>query len=344
MDSTVRYPVWPPKGQSALSYSNVQIYDKCRRKWFFQYLTNLAPRHIAFDVSVQKKLRPVTMLAGAIVDAVVKNAMRVYMRDRVWRPDLKRDARKAMQFFADHSQLFAMAVDNREKWPVPRHTWLRPLDMVYYETTVSASQEEATMAIVDRCLVNFIRFLQDEELYDCDPSGWRIPESGDKPNPWFWSGDIPIYAGYDFVVLDGDRARIIDWKAGKSERNEYGAREQLTWYATYVHDEWELEFDRMTLQAVWLQEDNKVTATHAEPAGVDAVRRRWEALYAEQGEAIRQANEAPNRYEELFPMTDDLMACFFCPFRSCIGRTRLAALHIKEVVEIEGAGEVFYDT
>ncbi len=75
MDSTVHYPDWPPKGQPALSYSNVQIYDKCRRKWFFQYLTNLAPRHIAFDVSVQKKLLPVTMLAGAIVDAVVKNAI-----------------------------------------------------------------------------------------------------------------------------------------------------------------------------------------------------------------------------------------------------------------------------
>lgn len=332
------YPDWPPADtQPALSYSNVQTYDRCRRKWFLHYLRDLVPPKISFDITIQRRLMPVTMLAGSIVDAVVKNAMRRYMKDRVWRDDLKADARVAMRFFQEHSYLFVMAHENREKWPLPRKTWVRPVDMVYYEGRISDAQSTLTMDTVDTCLSSFVRFLKSEDLHDCETDGWRIPPSGDNPNPWFTSGDVPIYAGYDFAVLDGSELLIIDWKAGKSERSEYGAREQLTWYATYANSEWGIAFENMTLRAVWLQEDNKITSAKVGVDQVEALRRKWDKLYSEQGAAIAEVRDAPERYEEVFPLTDDVMSCLYCPFRSCVGRTRLKDMH-PEVAAAEDSG------
>ena len=324
----MQYPEWPPtENQPALSYSNIQVYERCRRKWFLQYLRNYIPKDIMFDIAIQRQLLPVTMLGGAIVDAVVKMAMRRYMRHREWRPDLQSDARKALDHFVEHSKLFTMAIDNRERWPVKKHTWIRPLDMIYYDGEMSTAQEASTMAVVDTCLTNFIDFMKSEDMHECDPEGWRIPESGDKPNPWFWSGEIPVYAGYDFAVVDGRSLRIIDWKAGKSERSEYSARDQLVWYATFAHHEWQFDFSEMILQAVWLQEDNKITRENATTDRSESMRQKWEVLYAEQAQAIAAVRSSPTNFEALFPMTEDVMACYSCPFKSCAGRVRLQNMY-----------------
>jgi len=333
--ASMQYPEWPPsENQPALSYSNIQVYDRCRRKWFLQYLRNYVPRDIMFDIAIQRQLMPVTMLAGAIVDAVVKMAMRRYMRQREWRPDLHSDARLALDHFVQHSKLFTMAIDNRERWPEKKHTFLRPIDMVYYEGEFSETQRASTMGVVDTCLTNFIDFMKSEDLHDCDPEGWRIPESGDKPNPWFWSGEIPVYAGYDFAVVDGRQLRIIDWKAGRSERSEYGARDQLVWYSTFAHKEWQFEFEEMTLQAVWLQEGNKITRATAAAELSEDMHRRWSSLYAEQGAAIGTISRNPLDYEDLFPLTEDVMACYSCQFKSCVGRKRLQSMY-PEVIRAE---------
>ena len=339
----MQYPDWPPsENQPALSYSNIQVYERCHRKWFLQYLRNYVPKDIMFDIAIQRQLLPVTMLAGAIVDAVVKMAMRRYMRQREWRPDLKADARIAMDHFVQHSKLYTIAIENRERWPDKKHTWLRPIDMIYYEGDLSTTQAASTMSVVDTCLTNFVDFMKSEDMHDCDPEGWRIPESGDKPNPWFWSGEIPVYAGYDFAVVDGQRLRIIDWKAGKSERAEYGARDQLVWYSTFAHHQWQFGFEDMTLHAVWLQEENKITRETPSTERSEAMRRRWEELYAEQGAAIRDVQAAPARFEEIFPMTDDVMACYSCQFKSCVGRTRLRNMY-PEVVKSEERAAVEED-
>lgn len=333
------YPEWPPRFPDelpapALSFSNVQVYERCKRKWLLQYLRDFVPRDIMFDIAIQRRLLPVTMLAGAIVDAVVKMAMRRYMSRREWRPDLKADARLALNHFVEHSKLFTMAIDNREAWPKTKHTWIRPLDMIYYDGEISTLQQASTMSTVDACLTNFVDFMHAEDLYAADPEGWRIPESGDKPNPWFWSGEIPVYAGYDFAIVDGDDLRIIDWKAGRSERAEFGARDQLVWYATFGHDDWGFALDKITLQAVWLQEGNKITRTTADPENVEAMRNRWVGLHARQGQDIADLRAAPARADEFFPLTDDVMACYSCPFKSCVGRTRLQRMY-PEVVAAE---------
>jgi hypothetical protein len=334
----MQYPDWPPtENQPALSYSNVQVYDRCRRKWFLQYLRDYVPKDIMFDIAIQRRLLPVTMLAGAIVDAVVKMAMRRYMKDRTWRADLKADARTALKYFVDYSKLFTLAIDNRQRWPERKPTWVCPVDMIYYDGEISSTQMASTMDTVDACLTNFIDFLRAEDLYDCDPEGWRIPESGDKPNPWFWSDGIPVYAGYDFAVVDGHDLRIIDWKAGRSERSEYSARDQLIWYATFANDEWEFDLDRITLHAVWLQEDAKTTRASATADLTADMRRRWKSLYAEQANAIAEVRSNPKGYADLFPECEDVMQCYNCQFKSCIGRTRLRHMH-SEVLAAERAG------
>lgn len=339
----MQYPEWPPtENQPALSHSNIQVYERCKRKWFLQYLWKYVPPEIGFDIAIQRRLLPVSMLAGAIVDAVVKMAMRRYMEQGTWRTDLKRDARLALDYFVDHSKRFAGAVEQRQRFPERKPTWIRPVEMIYYDGDLSSVQLASTMQTVERCLDNFVDFLHAEDLYECDASGWRIPESGDKPNPWFWFEEIPVYAGYDFAVIDGEALRIIDWKAGRSERSEYSAREQLVWYATFGHTEWQFALDRITLHAVWLQEENKITREKADIDKVERLRERWKGLYAEQAASIAAVAASPERYQEIFPATDDVMACYSCQYRSCVGRTRLRNMH-PEVVKAERAGVVDED-
>lgn len=333
----MEYRDWPPtQHQPALSHTNVETYTLCPRKWFLQYQWRYIPGDICYDIAMQRAMVPANMLAGCIVDTVITMAIRRYMTTGIWRTDLRADARKAMVYYDAYSRQFKSWTDRRVTWKKPEKQWVRAIDMIVYEGEISQSHTAATWKNVDECLDRFVDFMKGEGLYDADPGDWRLDDG--TPSPWFWCGDVPAYANYDFAVMEGTGVRVIDWKTGRSETGESTARSQLLWYGAYAAQEWEIDPSRVTLHAVWLRENGKVTRAPFDQERLRGLGARLSALYLDQGAAVTDLQANPTDYEQIFPLTEDVRQCFWCRFKSCVGRKRLANLMYDQVAKIEVEG------
>jgi hypothetical protein len=335
--SDTKYPEWPPtEQQPALSYTSIQTFNACARKWHFQHLTAALQHPRKFDLIRQKTMLGANAMAGSVIDMTIDEAIRAYMATREWPTDLPRIARRIAREFEDFSNEWCYAVISGAKWP--KRPSIRPLDMVYYDGALSFSFKKEVIDRTVACLRNFIQFMKDEDLYDADPAGWRLPEKGDNlPNPWFWSDTVPMYAKFDFAYVDDGRVTIIDWKSGKSDSGDYYARQQLLIYGMLAAVEWGYDLSAISLRAVWLYE-GKWTLVKIDAEDALRLRASWRDLYEQQGLLVAEHRAAPFEYARIFPLTDDLHACRFCPFRSCEGFARLATLDHDTVVAMEEYG------
>ena len=319
-----KYPDWPPDTHKpAVSHTSTQTFQACQRRWALTYLTEFLPRKEMWNAKREKTLMSVNALAGSIFHDTVDYALRTYAATGVQPDNLMRKAKEIARGYEDYSLIWSEAVHNGSSW-TPRSAY-RPVDIVYYSRELPIAIKRDIVSGLEKWIPYFEDFARGEEFMD-GRYEIRTPQKN-AAVPWFWSGDVPVYANYDVAFVEDGQVHIIDWKTGSRDHGENTAAEQLLCYAAFAASHWNHAYETITCSSVWVNDGN----TSTKEVSVDRLTRleqRWSAQHALQMERTAVVKQDPSQLAAFFPLCDDISICRSCVFRTCVGRDRLPSADV----------------
>lgn len=291
------------------------------------YQTAMLPPELRTAAYLEKQLLAFNMLIGQVVHDTIDNALRECRRSGQWPSDLRKEGEKVLKETVRYSRAWSETARKPYSRPQRSETF-RPVDLFYYDDPLPDETKLRVRTEIAGCLE---RFAIHPLLTDirAKPSEWRLPP---KPGaaPWFWSDDVPVYANYDFALVNPDHVTIIDWKTGKNPQAEARVYDQLKTYAAFAMEEWGVPLDRVTALAVWLGEDSPPSEFTYDDRGIAEAREDWANQRALMRVRVALAEAEPEHAMEAFPLTPQVWRCKSCTFRSCEGRNRLDNPQVSE--------------
>ena len=124
---------------------------------------------------------------------------------------------------------------------------------------------------------------------------------------------VRVWVRLDFAFRDEERrVVIVDWKTGRSREGAEDHRTQLTCYALYAMQAWQVEADRVLLLELNLFEGEAIQHRVTQ-ADIEAVRAFIRGSVGDMRSLLENPLENLAR-EEDFPRTHDPSRCAHCPF------------------------------
>lgn len=329
------YPDWPPKTHTpAVSHTSLEMYDRCRRKWAYQYLCDFLREPLRSEVKIQKAMKSLSSLPGSIFHQTIDRASQLYAQTGEWPADLVAIARECFNGYVDFSTRTAESI--RRGQGAPFGDEYGAIDEIVEHGRLRPEVARSVASKVKNWLETFGGFARRELLVH--PSEfWMLPKVGPYiAKPWFWdgaAGDVPVYAVHDLAIWHGDGVTIYDWKTGKHcEAAVDAAKEQLTCYAAYAIRTWNVALDEIEAVVYWV-DTGEVLRTDIPRSWIDDAVHEWDLRHAVQMSDKGAVQSIPSSFFERFPITNDLFACRFCPFKSCEGYARVRGLSAGSAVE-----------
>jgi hypothetical protein len=324
-----------------MSFTSLAEYDECPRRWMNQHASDLISDASKWSIRAEAKLSPWDAFAGRIVDDTIRWALKYYVKHGEWPEELTTQSVIIRKQYVEFSTRFSRAVDSRSKWP--RELSLQPIDRLYFGEELSKIDKQKFKDTVALCLTNFLTSNIREFICNHPSSEWLIPDRQDEETaiPWFWSGEIPVYANYDFLIRSKELTLIFDWKTGKqTPQSDAKVREQLHMYADHAITEWGVPPEQILLFPVWLAYPIKPDGLEPIPFSLpllEDLRERWKVRHALLTKLVQECKAEPEMVGDNFPMTEYQTRCGRCVFRSCNGYLKHKGLGEYAVVnQIEG--------
>ncbi len=308
---------WAPKPN--ISISTMKTYLECPRKFWYSNAPNEVKRQFQRQYKLERNLTSDNMLVGQIVDEVIKGDLKLYRAIRDWTSDLHHAGQGVLKEILKCSEEYLRVRDNKDaRIPFEDHN---PLERIYYGEDYSPIELDAKMNQVNRCLdiyakSGFREFMEVHWEYE-----WQIPLPVTKrPVPWYFVGNMPVYASFDFIMYRPDHGYVIDWKTGKrTEASMKSAREQLHLYAGFLNTEWNVPLDNIHVGAVWLQESGMPEFEPTDVSFLNDIYRNLRDHFAIIETKFEEGTAAELLGARIFPMTDNDRFCRYCQYRSCSG-------------------------
>jgi hypothetical protein len=305
-----------------VSKTSIAIFDECQRKWAYTYQWWDLPEDVRLDFSYEAKLMPLEAFAGQVVDDVITETLRGF-DVAGWQVDFRERAHVILKQYLDASEIW---FHSHLKGLKPPQLDRQPLDRYYFREALTADEKQRLRDGIVNSLENFWNSSLPERIAAVDRRFWKVPEHGLVP--WFLSDGVPVWAKYDFAIVQPGSVHIFDWKTGKvHERSEFSARTQLHTYAAYAISEWKADAGEIELHAVWLSAGpDQMQSMSVHQGLLRQLRAQWRERHQLLRERLAQVSKDPARLLDLFPMTGiETGKCARCQFRSCEGYARLAA-------------------
>jgi hypothetical protein len=284
------------------------------------YQTAMLPPELRAAAYLEKQLLAFNMLVGQVVHDTIDSALREFQRTGQWPSNLCKEGERVLKETVRFSRTWSQVAKRPGSRPERSETF-RPVDLFYYDDELTEEIKLKVRSDIAGCLR---RFSQHPIFADImtRPKDWRLPP---KPGvaPWFWSGDVPVYANYDFALVNDDGVVVIDWKTGRNQQAEARVYDQLKTYAAFAMEEWNVSLDRTKAIAAWLGDDRPASEFSYTEKEIEEAREDWADQRAQMRVRIALAEAEPQHAMQSFPLTPQVWRCKNCTFRSCEGRKRI---------------------
>jgi CRISPR/Cas system-associated exonuclease Cas4 (RecB family) len=209
---------------------------------------------------------------------------------------------------------------SQEYWSAPAEAFTRRpvlLDLHYYDS--AAISKDRAAAIKETVLQSIRSFLDSElamRIRNAGPRSWRPIDRNAAAH--LDGQDVLILVKPDFAFQDGDLLHIVDWKTGKPD--PYWERIQVTCYALYAHQKWDIPLNRIVPQIAHLYPEFRISlAEYAE----DAVPEVQATIRDSQQDILSLLDPDGLPPVQRFDFTSEPRRCGWCQFRGiCDGAAR----------------------
>jgi hypothetical protein len=303
-----------------MSFTSLAEYDECPRRWMNQHASDLISDSTKWNIKAEAKLSPWDAFAGRIVDDTIRWALKYYVKHGEWPDELTTEAQEIRSRYVQFSFEFRKAIAEGRKWP--KSLSLQPVDRIFHYDTPDKLEAKRVKDTVALCLANFLTSGVQDFICNHPASDWLIPDRQDEETaiPWFWSGNLPVYANYDFLIRSKELTLIFDWKTGKrTPQSEAKVREQLHMYADHAITEWGVPPEQILLFPVWLAYPVTLEPIPFSLPLLEDLRERWQIRHALLTKLVQECKTEPETVGDNFPMTEYQSRCGRCVFRSCNG-------------------------
>jgi hypothetical protein len=283
------YPFTPVLGWSISRY---EVFDKCKRQYFYTYYGKYAPEVPAYKINQLKALTSVPLETGNVVHDVLEAFLR-----RLQKSD--RDIDEA-RFFEFAHQLVTKYFSEK--------TFIEQ----YYGYEPGADIGRAVEKI-DTCLRSFTASPVYNWIFMAalhDRADWLIEPDGYGETRL---DGMKVYCKMDFLLPVDNCIYILDWKTGR--RDEAKHARQLLGYSAAASSAFALPWNRIFPRIVYLYpqfDEMEIKVSDGDLQNfIGQIREQTEAMYR----FCRDAqNNLPLGIEE-FPMSPSPPLCRQCRFR-----------------------------
>ena len=294
----LKYPAYEYTPILGWSISRYELFDKCKRQYFYNYYPRFVPGVPSYKVTQLKNLTSVPLETGNVVHDVVEAFLR-----RLQKSDSNIDESRFLEFAREKTEVYFST-----------KTFIE----TYYGSQAAIDREKAFEKI-SQCLRNFVgspvyTWLFMKAITNKD--NWMIEPPGMGETR---IGGLKAYCKMDFLFpVDGD-VYILDWKTGA--RDPYKHSQQLIGYAAAAAGNFGIPWNAIFPKIIYLHPEFaefEIVLTEADLGGFN------ERLRAQTQEMQRLCSDIDNnrpRPIEEFPTTPSQAICRYCNFQElCFGK------------------------
>lgn len=283
------YPFTPVLGWSISRY---EVFDKCKRQYFYAYYSRHIPDVPAYRITKLKELTSVPLETGNVVHDVLEAFLK-----RLQKSDQNIDEERFFRFAHELVRKYFS-----EKTFIERY--------YCYEDTIDVDK---AIEKVDTCLRNFIEShcynwifmvaLHERDNWIIEPAGYGETRLN----------GMKVYSKMDFLLPVDDCVYILDWKTGKRDEIKHGI--QLTGYSAAASSIFNLPFERIFPRIVYLYPSFDEMEI---PVSEEDRRKFYERIQKQTEEMYRWCRDIENNIPlpiEEFPQNPSPSLCRQCRFR-----------------------------
>ncbi len=294
----LKYPTYEFTPILGWSVSRYELFDKCKRQYFYNYYSKFVPGVPQYKVTQLKNLTSVPLEIGNVVHDVLEAFLR-----RLQKSDSDIDEGRFLEFAREKTESYFSA-------------------KTFIETHYGAVREVdrgAAFAKISLCLKNFVG----SPIYS-----WLFMKAITNKDNWMIEppgmgetriGGLKAYCKMDFLFPVGDDVCILDWKTGA--RDTYKHTQQLTGYAAAASSNFGISPHAIFPKIVYLHPEFSEFEITLADGDFDSF---FERIRLQTGEMQGLLSDAENNVPksiEAFPKTPSQSICRFCNFQElCFGK------------------------
>ena len=288
------------------SISRYEVFDKCKRQYFYSYYSKYAPDIPQYKIKQLKDMTSVPLEIGNIVHDVLEAFLR-----RLQKSDSN----------LDEERFFLFAQEKARK-AFTEKTFIE----IYYGAQRQTTPEEAYVKIAT-CLKNFI----ESPCYSWifmkairNKADWLIEPPGYGETRL---NGLKAYCKMDFLFPVDGEVHILDWKTGS--KDTYKHSNQLIGYAAAAHNNFGIPWNTLFPKIVYLYpvfSEFECDMTKDTSDFFTKVQTQTNEMYALCSNA---ASNIPLPIEH-FPMTPSQGLCMYCNYQELCFPTKKGALAFAE--------------
>ncbi|MDR0306617.1 MAG: PD-(D/E)XK nuclease family protein [Chitinispirillales bacterium] len=225
----LKFPNYPFTSILGWSISRFEMFDKCKRQYFYQYYSKHVKDVPNYKISILKELTSVPLEVGNVVHDCMEALLK-----RLQQSDSK----------IDEERFFSFADEKLQEY-FSKKSFIE----VYYGYLPSVDPAAASER-VRTCLKNFIGSPCFSWIYMkaiIHRTGWMIEPPGFGETRL---DGMKAYCKMDFLFPAGDEVYILDWKTGAKDQAKHAA--QLMGYAVAANSNFSIPWNRIFPKIIYL--------------------------------------------------------------------------------------------
>ncbi|MDD4295156.1 MAG: PD-(D/E)XK nuclease family protein [Candidatus Omnitrophica bacterium] len=239
------------KNKFSWSFSRSQLFNGCKRAYFYNYYASWGGWEKAADeqtrkIYILKNVRNIDAWVGDIIHQVIKWVIECSFITLPWKTEqgitYEEALNKAKQMLIktwEQSRSCGWKDNVKQNLNLFEH---------YYNVPLEQDVLKQKLQKVTKSLTNFYKLGIPDKLRSINKDNILSVDSLDS----FIFKDIEVYSVPDFALKDGDDYVLYDWKTGK--RSDKDAL-QLSLYILYASGKWKLKPENIKIVPVYLNED-----------------------------------------------------------------------------------------
>jgi hypothetical protein len=290
-----RYRFAPILGWSASRYD---VFSLCKRKYYYAYYSKYDKEFSDSQIKFLKGLTTEALAVGTLVHDLIAEMVARLQKSRkpIDRDRLKAYVAKQVENYVQTQRFFEIHYKTLETIPQQAieqavcDMVFRFLDSPAWERLLALSDLELQSAIIE-------------------PEGYGETRVG----------GLKAYCKVDFLIPQGDKVLILDWKTGKKDPDKF--RKQLLGYALFATENLGVSTQDIEAKVVFFKPEYEEVALHLEADEIanfiQVVARESQDMYAFTTDI---ENNLPKEKADFEMLREGHGLCAYCEYKELCGR------------------------
>jgi CRISPR/Cas system-associated exonuclease Cas4 (RecB family) len=274
------------------SSSRYEVFDKCKRQYFYQYYTKYASDVPSYKMQKLKSFTSVPLEIGNVTHDVIEAFLK-----RLQKSDSDIDENRFFEYAKQQTEDYFTHKTFIETY----YNQVDPLDMEMVNSKIATCLSNFINSTIYSWL--FMKAIYNRENWMIEPEGYGETRLN----------GLKAYCKMDFLFPVDNHVYILDWKTGK--KDEYKHKNQLIGYAAATHNNFNISWNVIFPKIVYLYpEFSELEISLKENDFQDffaKVKDQTEEMYALCSD---KDNNIPLSIDN-FPKTPSTPICKYCNFQ-----------------------------